>query len=65
MYPPEYIEFLYHFHCDRDYFECHEILEELWKKILKKRENKSGSGSYKLPLAFIITGEKISMVLSG
>ncbi len=32
MYPKEYIEFLVRFHGDRDYFECHEILEEYWKK---------------------------------
>lgn len=32
MYPPAYIQFLVHFHGDRDYFECHEILEEHWKK---------------------------------
>lgn len=32
MYPKEFIHFLVHFHCDRDYFECHEILEEYWKK---------------------------------
>ncbi|URM34235.1 DUF309 domain-containing protein [Cytobacillus firmus] len=31
MYPDKYIEFLVHFHGDRDYFECHEILEEYWK----------------------------------
>ncbi|HZG60359.1 MAG TPA: DUF309 domain-containing protein [Anoxybacillus sp.] len=32
MYPKAYIDFLLHFHTDRDYFECHEILEEHWKK---------------------------------
>ena len=37
-YPQEYIDFLVHFHGSRDYFECHEILEEYWKKI--DRENK-------------------------
>lgn len=31
MYPKEYIEYLVQFHCTRDYFECHEILEEYWK----------------------------------
>lgn len=29
-YDPLYIRFLYHFNVDRDYFECHEVLEELW-----------------------------------
>ncbi|MBV7507193.1 DUF309 domain-containing protein [Bacillus sp. sid0103] len=33
MYPSEYIQFLAHFHGDRDYFECHELLEDYWKKI--------------------------------
>ncbi|NLP49689.1 DUF309 domain-containing protein [Bacillus sp. RO1] len=32
MYPKAYLDFLYHFHCDRDYFECHEVLEEYWKE---------------------------------
>lgn len=31
LYPKEYIQYLVHFHGDRDYFECHEILEEYWK----------------------------------
>lgn len=31
MYPKEYIDFLVHFHGDRDFFECHEILEKCWK----------------------------------
>ncbi|MGP7816123.1 DUF309 domain-containing protein [Niallia sp. 01092] len=33
MYSKPYILFLVHFHADRDYFECHEILEEYWKKV--------------------------------
>lgn len=33
VYPKAYIEFLIHFHGDRDYFECHEVLEEYWKEI--------------------------------
>jgi uncharacterized protein len=32
LYPSEYIQFLAHFHGDRDYFECHELLEDYWKK---------------------------------
>ena len=31
-YPKEYLQFLAHFHGDRDFFECHELLEEHWKK---------------------------------
>lgn len=32
MYPKDYIRYLAHYHGDRDYFECHEILEEYWKE---------------------------------
>lgn len=32
MYPQAYIDYLVYFHGIRDYFECHEILEEEWKK---------------------------------
>ncbi|SFL99233.1 DUF309 domain-containing protein [Salibacterium qingdaonense] len=32
MYPEAYIQFLVQFHAYRDYFECHEILEEYWKE---------------------------------
>ncbi|MFC0559784.1 DUF309 domain-containing protein [Halalkalibacter alkalisediminis] len=32
MYPTAYLDYLIYFHVDRDYFECHEILEEHWKK---------------------------------
>lgn len=30
-YPKEVLDYLVHFHGDRDFFECHEILEEYWK----------------------------------
>ncbi|RWZ60217.1 DUF309 domain-containing protein [Halobacillus fulvus] len=32
MYPSHYIEFLAYFHGSRDYFECHEVLEDYWKQ---------------------------------
>lgn len=32
LYPKAYIEYLLHFHATRDYFECHEVLEEHWKQ---------------------------------
>ncbi|MGE6629475.1 DUF309 domain-containing protein [Bacillus sp. NPDC077027] len=32
MYPDSYLAFLHEFHTTRDYFECHEILEEYWKE---------------------------------
>jgi len=28
-----FIQYLVHFHGDRDYFECHEVLEEHWKEV--------------------------------
>lgn len=31
-YPEAYVEFLAHFHATRDFFECHELLEEYWKE---------------------------------
>ncbi|SDC45163.1 hypothetical protein SAMN02799630_00292 [Paenibacillus sp. UNCCL117] len=31
-YPDEYVQYLIYFHADRDYFECHEVLEEYWKE---------------------------------
>jgi predicted metal-dependent hydrolase len=30
-YPQAYIDYLVFFHSDRDYFECHEVMEEFWK----------------------------------
>ncbi|MDQ1145197.1 putative metal-dependent hydrolase [Bacillus sp. SORGH_AS 510] len=39
MYPDEYIQFLAHFHGDRDYFECHEVLEEYWKKTAPRKKD--------------------------
>lgn len=31
-YPASYIAYLIEFHATRDYFECHELLEEYWKE---------------------------------
>ncbi|MBW7473967.1 DUF309 domain-containing protein [Paenibacillus oenotherae] len=31
LYPAAYVQFLIEFHATRDYFECHELLEEYWK----------------------------------
>ncbi|PLR76369.1 DUF309 domain-containing protein [Bacillus sp. V3-13] len=39
MYPKAYISYLAHFHGDRDYFECHEILEEYWKSINGEKDS--------------------------
>lgn len=32
-YPLAYIRYLVEFHATRDYFECHELLEEHWKSV--------------------------------
>ncbi|WP_071435524.1 DUF309 domain-containing protein [Bacillus kwashiorkori] len=32
MFPKPLVDYLVQFHCRRDYFECHEILEDYWKK---------------------------------
>ncbi|WP_124728147.1 DUF309 domain-containing protein [Staphylospora marina] len=29
-YPRLYVDFLHYFNVERDYYECHEVLEELW-----------------------------------
>lgn len=29
-YPQLYVDFLYYFNVEQDYYECHEVLEELW-----------------------------------
>ncbi|HHW39431.1 MAG TPA: DUF309 domain-containing protein [Bacillales bacterium] len=41
MYPDAYIDFLVHFHGSRDYFECHEILEEYWKQTEENERKRS------------------------
>jgi predicted metal-dependent hydrolase len=38
-YPEPYIDFLVYFHGQRDYFECHEVLEEYWKDIGETRSS--------------------------
>ncbi|WP_318246746.1 DUF309 domain-containing protein [Bacillus norwichensis] len=39
IFPLSYIEFLTHFHGDRDFFECHEVLEDHWKKNGMKKHS--------------------------
>lgn len=31
-YPQAYLDYLHHYMCERDYFECHEVLEAYWKE---------------------------------
>ncbi|MBE1441768.1 DUF309 domain-containing protein [Paenibacillus sp. OAS669] len=32
QYPQAYIDYLIYFHAERDYFECHEVMEAYWKE---------------------------------
>ncbi|WP_322421049.1 DUF309 domain-containing protein [Jeotgalibacillus haloalkalitolerans] len=50
-YPDDYIQFLVHFHGDRDYFECHEILEEYWKEHTDREKNSVWVGLIQLAVA--------------
>lgn len=43
-YEDEYIKYLIYFHTDRDYFECHEVLEEYWKANPLSELKKAWSG---------------------
>ncbi|WP_078428565.1 DUF309 domain-containing protein [Alkalihalobacterium alkalinitrilicum] len=37
-YPQAYIDYLLYFHVERDFFECHEVLEEYWKSEAGAKE---------------------------
>jgi predicted metal-dependent hydrolase len=50
-YPKEYMEYLVYFHADRDYFECHEVLEEYWKLDPKSKWNKAWVGLIQVAVA--------------
>jgi uncharacterized protein len=49
--PHEFITYLYHFHVDRDYFECHEILEEYWKEHTPRKKDSVWVGLILLAVA--------------
>lgn len=51
MYPDAYIAFLGHFHGDRDYFECHERLEEYWKSLAKEKRSSLWVGLIQIAVA--------------
>jgi uncharacterized protein len=52
MYPDKYIEFMVHFHGDRDYFECHEILEEYWKNTDPNNKKSAWVGLILMAVSF-------------
>ncbi|GEK30709.1 hypothetical protein KZO01_10180 [Kurthia zopfii] len=37
MYNPSFVQFLTYFNGNKDYFECHEVLEEYWKEIAPRQ----------------------------
>lgn len=51
MYPDAYIAYLAHFHGDRDYFECHEILEEYWKSLPRAQRSALWVGLIQIAVA--------------
>ena len=51
-YPREYLKFLIHFHGDRDYFECHEVLEEYWKDTDPGNRNSVWVGLIQVAVGF-------------
>ncbi len=51
MYPNAYIAYLVHFHGDRDYFECHERLEEYWKSMPKTERSPLWVGLIQIAVA--------------
>ena len=51
-YPTPYLSFLVHFHGDRDYFECHEILEEYWKKTVPRERDSHWVGLIQIAVSF-------------
>ncbi|MDM5298589.1 DUF309 domain-containing protein [Bacillus pumilus] len=51
MYPESYLSFLHEFHTTRDYFECHEILEEYWKEEPPERRKEYWVGLIQLAVA--------------
>ncbi|RFB17031.1 DUF309 domain-containing protein [Bacillus sp. HNG] len=52
MYPQAFIEYLIHFHCERDYFECHEVLEEHWKEDHVPERKKYWVGLIQIAVSF-------------
>lgn len=38
IYPEPYLRYLYLFHCERDFFECHEVMEGYWKSRGQKKD---------------------------
>ena len=51
MVPKAFVQYLVHFHGDRDYFECHEILEDYWKEVDPGNKNSIWVGFIQLAVS--------------
>ncbi|PLT34818.1 DUF309 domain-containing protein [Bacillus sp. V5-8f] len=51
-YPGPYLLYLVHFHGDRDYFECHEVLEEYWKEAAPGERESHWVGLIQVAVSF-------------
>lgn len=49
--PEDYLSYLVEFHGTRDYFECHEILEEYWKETAPKERDSHWVGLIQIAVA--------------
>lgn len=52
VYPKAFVEFLMYFHGNRDYFECHEVLEEYWKEADPKNRTSHWVGLIQVAVGF-------------
>ena len=50
-YPEPYVTYLFHFHVERDYFECHEVLEEYWKQTIGSEHSQIWHGLIQVAVA--------------
>ena len=51
-FPKAYIDFLIHFHADRDYFQCHEVLETYWKETCHDKLDSMWIGFIQIAVSF-------------
>lgn len=51
-YPKAFVEFLLYFHGNRDYFECHEVLEEYWKEVDPKNRSSHWVGLIQVAVGY-------------
>lgn len=50
-YPEPYVTYLVHFQVERDYFECHEVLEAYWKQTTGSAHSQIWHGLIQLAVA--------------